>query len=94
MTDSPAGPGERASERIAAFLASRFPGTDIGPADDIFAMGFVNSLFAMELVLFIESAFGFTIANEDLRLDNFRTVAAMTALVLGQRAAAAPVGEP
>jgi methoxymalonate biosynthesis acyl carrier protein len=63
------------------FIEGRFPEIKLADGDDIFALGFVNSLFAMELVLFVETTFSFTIPNEALRLDNFRSVRAMTALV-------------
>ncbi|MFI6225937.1 acyl carrier protein [Micromonospora echinospora] len=69
------------SDVIHEFLARRFPQREIGTSDDIFAQGFVNSLFAMELVMFIERTFGVTIPNDLLRLDNFRSVAAMTDLL-------------
>jgi acyl carrier protein len=63
------------------FIEGRFPDIELGVRDDIFALGFVNSLFAMELVLFLEGTFDFTIPNEALRLDRFRSVQAMTNLV-------------
>jgi methoxymalonate biosynthesis acyl carrier protein len=49
---------------------------------DLFATGLVSSLFALELVIHLEQSFGVTVAGSDLTLDNFRTVDAMTALVL------------
>jgi acyl carrier protein len=66
---------------ITEFIEGRFPDLTLEPDDDIFARGFVNSLFAMELVMFLENTFGFTVPNEALRLDNFRTVASMSELV-------------
>lgn len=66
---------------IAGFIEGRFPGMRLEPEDDIFALGFVNSLFAMELVMFLETTFAFTVPNEALRLDSFRSVRAMAALV-------------
>ena len=66
---------------LRSFLGTRFPQVELADEEDIFALGFVNSLFAMELVLFIERTFGFEIANEDLTLDNFRSIKAMTELI-------------
>lgn len=66
---------------ITGFIEGRFPGIAVEPTDDIFARGFVNSLFAMELVMFLEGTFAFTVPPEVLQLDNFRTVASMAALV-------------
>ncbi|MFF3853466.1 acyl carrier protein [Micromonospora sp. NPDC002575] len=58
---------------------------DIEPDLDIFAAGLVSSLFALELVVHIESTFDVVIGGPDLRLDNFRTVDRMTELVLRLR---------
>ncbi|MFI1332771.1 acyl carrier protein [Streptomyces sp. NPDC020845] len=49
---------------------------------DLFASGSISSMFAMELVVHVEQTFGTAIAGPDLKIDNFRTVNAMTALVL------------
>jgi methoxymalonate biosynthesis acyl carrier protein len=70
-----------AHRRIRDFIAPRFPSHPLKDGEDMFSLGFVNSLFAMELVLFIEKEFGFRIPNEEMDLDNFRTVDAMVALV-------------
>lgn len=51
------------------------------PEDDFFAAGAVSSMFAMQLVVFIESTFDVEVAGDDLVIDNFRTVGAMTVLV-------------
>jgi acyl carrier protein len=42
--------------------------------DDIFKLGLVNSLFALELVVFLENTFNITVDNEDLNLNNFSTL--------------------
>jgi methoxymalonate biosynthesis acyl carrier protein len=69
------------ARRIQAFLSRSFGGRQFGDQEDIFALGFGNSLFAMQLVTFIEREFGVEIGGEDLRLDNFRNVAAMSGMV-------------
>jgi acyl carrier protein len=75
--------------KIKEFLSRFFRQHDLKPDEDIFALGFVNSLLAMQLVAFVEKQFGITIADEDLDLDNFRSLAAMDALVERKRATAA-----
>ncbi|MCP4135961.1 MAG: acyl carrier protein [bacterium] len=42
--------------------------------DNFFELGFVNSLFAMTLVTFIESEFNMEISNDDLNISNFSTI--------------------
>lgn len=69
------------SSTIKQFLVKFIPDHDLALDDDIFAMGFVSSLFAMELVMFVEKEFQIRLDNQELDLDNFRTVERMTALV-------------
>ncbi len=49
--------------------------------ENIFAKKYVNSLFAMQLILFIEKSFGVKVENEDLDIDNFSSVNAITDFV-------------
>ncbi|MEO7261120.1 MAG: acyl carrier protein [Jatrophihabitantaceae bacterium] len=72
---------EHTNAQLLDFLHSRFPQVEIGEDEDIFQIGFVNSLFAMELVMFVEKAFSVTVPNDELRIDNFRTVTSMSELV-------------
>ncbi len=57
---------------------------------DIFESGLVSSLFAMELISYLEKSYSVTIEGQDLRLDNFRTVEAMAGLVLRLKGPAVP----
>ena len=65
---------------LRAFLGSRMPGVAFADDEDIFSLGVVNSLFALELVLFIEKTTGTRVPNEELSMDHFRSIDAMTAL--------------
>lgn len=67
---------------VKAFLQKRIGGeVPFNDDDDIFKMGLVNSLFALELVVFLESTFGITIENEDLNLEHFSTVNNLEAFI-------------
>ncbi|MDN8588536.1 acyl carrier protein [Chryseobacterium mucoviscidosis] len=48
--------------------------TPINDDDNYFELRFVNSLFAMRLVDFVERRFQIEIGNEDLDLSNFCTI--------------------
>ena len=72
---------QRIKDRLHGFLQSSFENREIGEDEDIFSQGFGNSLFAMQLVEFIEVEFNLEIDNDDLDLDNFRTVNRISALV-------------
>ncbi|MEV4714170.1 phosphopantetheine-binding protein [Micromonospora sp. NPDC049374] len=71
---------------VAAFLQQRFPQVEIAHDEDIFALGLVNSLFALELVMFVEKTFGFTLPSDEMRIDSFRSIDAIGALVGRQTA--------
>ena len=68
---------ENINKRIRTFLALSFQNADLQDDDDIFALGFVNSLFAMQLVLFVEQEFGIKVEDEDLDIANFRSIQAI-----------------
>lgn len=72
---------ELAKDQILAFICGRYPQAEISDTEDIFQLGFINSLFAMELVMFIEKTFAVTIPNDELRIDNFRSAKSMAELV-------------
>jgi methoxymalonate biosynthesis acyl carrier protein len=50
--------------------------------DDLFASGIVNSLFAVQLMTFVEKAFAIEVDVDDLEIANFRSLNATTAFVL------------
>ena len=67
--------------KIKTFLDKFFGNHDLQLDEDIFANGFVNSMFAMQLVLFVEQEFQISIGNEDLEFENFRTINSITNLI-------------
>ena len=73
--------------KIKVFLSRFFKSHDLQPEEDIFALGFVNSLLAMQLVAFVEKEFGVRVEDDDLDLDNFRSINAISALIAKKKAA-------
>ncbi len=67
--------------KIREFLARFFQDLNLADDEDIFALGFINSLFAMQLVLFVENEFGLKVEDDDLDIENFRTLNALAALI-------------
>jgi methoxymalonate biosynthesis acyl carrier protein len=84
---TPVTPDAIASE-LLSFLARRLK-TEVALDQDLFKSGLVSSMFAMELVVHLEEANGIAIIGPELKLDNFRTVRSMTALVLRLRGTSA-----
>ena len=65
---------EERRQKIRGFLGRYIQNREIRDEDDVFALGFVNSLVALQLVQFLETEFGIEVEDEDLDLDNFRSV--------------------
>lgn len=68
-------------DKIKNFLSKFFRNYELRDEDDIFALGFVNSLLALQLVNFLQKEFSITIEDEDLDFENFRTLNNMDALL-------------
>ncbi|HWM90240.1 MAG TPA: acyl carrier protein [Thermoanaerobaculia bacterium] len=73
---------DQSQAKIKEFLSRFFKNHDLQPDEDIFSLGFVNSLLAMQLVAFVEKEFGIRVEDEDLDLDNFRSIRAISELVV------------
>lgn len=67
-------------EKTLTFL-EQFVSVDVEDDEDLFASGLVNSLFAMQLVLFVEKEFAIKVENQDLDIANFRSVNAITSFI-------------
>jgi methoxymalonate biosynthesis acyl carrier protein len=67
--------------KIKGFLSRFFQTAELKENDDIFALGFVNSLFAMEMIIWVEKEFGIQVEDEDLDIENFNTIVAIANLV-------------
>ncbi len=72
---------QEAKAKIREFLLNYIQHPNLQDDEDIFASGFVNSLFALQLILFVESTFTIQIENQDLTLDNFRSINALAGLI-------------
>ncbi|HEX6473249.1 MAG TPA: phosphopantetheine-binding protein [Streptosporangiaceae bacterium] len=59
--------------------------SDVAADVDLFGSGLVSSLFALQLVVHVETAFGVSVTGPELKLDNFRTIDAIAELVLRLR---------
>ena len=66
---------------IREFISRSFEGQKLRDDDDIFALGFGNSLFAYQLLMFVENRFGIEIGSDDLEMVNFRSVESLSRLV-------------
>ena len=60
--------------KVRKFIQKYSKKDDIEDSQNLFEMSFANSLFAMQLILFIENEFELAVASEDIGMDNFDTV--------------------
>ncbi len=67
--------------RIREHLTRQFRGSEFTDSDDIFEVGLINSLAAVELVLYLEKTFDILVEEEDLEMKNFRSVDGMVAFL-------------
>lgn len=78
-------------EKIRKFIESNLvvfeDEAEFNDGDNIFEMGFVNSLFAMKLVSYIEEDFGVQVDNDDLEISNFNSVDRIVEFIQGKQAA-------
>lgn len=72
---------EDAKGKIKQFLSRFFRKHELQDDDDIFSLGYVNSLFAMQLVMFLEKEFHIRVDNKDLDIDNFRSINKIVELI-------------
>jgi hypothetical protein len=79
---------QRWREEIRAFIEANMCTLDddvrLRDDDNIFAKGYVGSLFAMRLLGLVETLSGSTVADEDILLANFSSIDAMVALIRRQ----------
>jgi methoxymalonate biosynthesis acyl carrier protein len=70
------------SKKIRDFFSRFFKTDGLADTDDIFAGGYVNSLFAMQLIAWLEKEFSIAVEDDDLQLTNFNSVNAITSFIL------------
>ena len=67
--------------RIREYVTGALHSPGLADDADIFETGGASSLFAAELVVFVEDALGVDLDDDDLVRENFATIAALARLV-------------
>ncbi|MET9919983.1 phosphopantetheine-binding protein [Streptomyces sp. NPDC006435] len=67
--------------QVRQYLARHTNRTDLEDSLDVFKAGLVSSLFAMQLVVWVERTFARPVATEELDITNFGTVDSIVAFV-------------
>ena len=73
--------GKGVKETVRGFILRSITIRKLDDDDDLFESGIVNSLFAVQLMTFIEKTFAIEVGTDDLDIENFKSLNAMTAFV-------------
>lgn len=66
---------------IRAFIQASINLDGLGNDENLFETGIVNSLFAVQLMTFIERRFDIEVSSDDLDIANFKSIDATAAFV-------------
>jgi len=69
------------TRHIRDFLAGFCDLRGVGDEDDLFSKKILNSLYAMQLVLFVEQSFAISVQDHELDLANFGSISAISRFV-------------
>lgn len=73
---------ERVRETVREFILRSVSVPGLADDTDLFEAGLVNSLFAVQLMTFIEKTFAIEVEMDDLDMENFKSLNATAAFVL------------
>jgi acyl carrier protein len=82
MTSADTGNSSAVKEAVRRFIVSSINVAQLDDDADLFESGIVNSLFAVQLMTFIEKHFGIEVGMEDLDIENFKSLNATAAFVV------------
>ena len=68
--------------KVASFLRNSVNLPELKGDDDLFDTGIVNSLFAVQLITFLEKTFDIEVGSDDLDIHNFESINATAAFVI------------
>jgi methoxymalonate biosynthesis acyl carrier protein len=74
--------------KLKSFILGSVNIPDVGDDENLFASGIVNSLFAIQLMTFIEKTFAIECDVDDLDIENFKSLSATAAFVAMKRTGA------
>ena len=73
-------------ENVKGFILRSVAIPKLADDDDLFESGIVNSLFAVQLMTYVEKTFAIDVDADDLDIENFKSLNATTAFVLRKNA--------
>ncbi len=76
-------------ETVRSFINGSINIDALGDDENLFETGIVNSLFAVQLMTFVERKFGIEIGMDDLDIENFKSINA-TAVFIARKSVNKP----
>jgi methoxymalonate biosynthesis acyl carrier protein len=74
---------------VRTFVSGHIGERDISDDDELFASGLANSLFAVQIVMWVEQTFDVPITSDDMDIANFWSIAAISSFIAAKQAAIA-----
>lgn len=68
-------------DTVRAYIAEHVGPDPVSDDVDLFETGLANSLFVVQIVMWVEKVLGVQVGEADLRLENFSSIEAITAYV-------------
>lgn len=78
---------QQITQTLQDYLADQIGHEEIAPDTEFFEEGLVSSLFAIQLMSFLETTFGIEITMDDLDLDNFKSIERISDFITAKQAA-------
>lgn len=72
----------KAKQLIRGFISDSISLGNASDDENLFETGIVNSLFAVQLMIFLEKTFRIEIGADDLDIENFKSISAAAQFVL------------
>lgn len=69
-------------DKVRKFVLNYIGNNVINDDDNMFELGVVNSLFGMQLIRFVEDEFDLSVSNDDMDIENFKSIDAITNLIV------------
>ncbi len=73
---------DKIKQTVSRFIMNATNLPNLQEDDHLFEAGVLNSLFAVQLMTFIEKAFQIEVGRDDLDIDNFKSIRATSDFVL------------
>jgi acyl carrier protein len=75
-------------EQVRQFVTGHLGEQHIDDEEDLFDSGLASSLFAVQIVMWVEKTFHLPLTRDDLDIARFRSIGAIAAFVDGKQVAA------